>query len=202
MVIINTNNNIRIGVLALQGAFREHCRCIEKLGIQAVQIRLPEELKEVDGLIIPGGESTTMYKLMDKYCFKDALIEFNKLGKPIYGTCAGLIVLAKYVVKWCSYLGFIDIKVARNYYGRQVDSFEQSVELKFDKSKKFNAIFIRAPRILDKGPGVEILAAIEDNIILARENNILVSSFHPELQEDLRIHEYFLNMIEINKKEE
>jgi len=184
-----------IGVLALQGAFREHINLIKKCGANAVEIKFPDQLKEVEGLIIPGGESTTINKLMNKYNFKLYLDEFYKSGKAIYGTCAGLILIAKKVVNEDFGLGFIDVEVERNAYGRQLDSFEEYVTLEFDEKEKFKAIFIRAPRIISTGPGVDILSKIDDNVILARQKNVLVSTFHPELQEDARIHEYFLKMI-------
>ena len=187
---------IKIGVLALQGAFREHIYSIKKCGVDAVEIKFPDQLSEVDGLIIPGGESTTINKLLKKYNFKLYLDEFHKSGKAIYGTCAGLILIANKVENEDFGLGYIDIDVSRNFYGRQIDSFEEYVSLSFDEDKKFKAIFIRAPKILRVGLDVDILSKINDNIILARKANVLVSTFHPELQDDNRIHEYFLKMIE------
>ncbi len=188
-------SNINVGVLALQGAFREHINSIKTCGAKTVEIKFPGQLEEVDGLIIPGGESTTIGKLINKYNFKPYLDEFYRSGKAIYGTCAGLILVAKKVLNEDIGLGYIDIEAQRNSYGRQIDSFEEYVELGFDGKEKFKAIFIRAPRILKVGSGVDILSKINDNIILARQNNVLVSTFHPELQEDTRIHEYFLKMI-------
>ncbi len=192
----------------MQGAFREHIKSIKNAGADAKEIRLPEQLKEIGGLIIPGGESTTINRLLNKYNFKEYLDNFYKSKKPIFGTCAGMILLAKKVVNEDVGLGYIDITVERNSYGRQIESFEEYIELHFnnvgsnnDDLKKFRAIFIRAPRIVSIGPSVEILAEIKDNIILAKEKNILVSSFHPELQEDLSIHKYFLDMVG-NKQEE
>ena len=187
---------IKIGVLALQGAFREHIYSIKKCGADAVEIKFPDQLNEVDGLIIPGGESTTINKLLKKYSFNLHLDEFHRAGKAIYGTCAGLILIANKVEDEDFGLGYIDIDVSRNSYGRQIDSFEEYVSLTFDKDEKFKAIFIWAPKILRAGPDVDILSKIKDNIILARQDNVLASTFHPELQDDLRIHEYFLKMIE------
>lgn len=187
--------NIKIGVLALQGAFREHIKAFQKAGAEAVEIKFPGDINEIDGLVVPGGESTTISKLIDKYEFKKYLDEIYLSGKPMYGTCAGMILFAREVVNENFGLGYIDIAVERNSYGRQIDSFHEMIELSFDRSKKFEAIFIRAPRITSTGPEVDILAKINDNIILARQKNILVSSFHPELQDDLRIHDYFLNMV-------
>ena len=188
-------NFITVGVLALQGAFREHINSIKKCGENAIEIKFPQQLKNVDGLIIPGGESTTINKLIKKYNFKIYLDEFYKSGKAIYGTCAGLILIAKKVVNEDFGLGYIDVEVERNSYGRQIDSFEEYISLEFDREKKFKAIFIRAPRIRNAGPKVDILSKINNNIILARQKNVLVSTFHPELQDDTRIHEYFLKMI-------
>jgi|SRR5665647_1274676 len=187
---------IKIGVLALQGAFREHIYAIKKCGADAVEIKFPDQLMDVDALIIPGGESSTINKLIKKYNFNFYLDEFHKSGKVIYGTCAGLILIAKKVTNEDFGLGYIDIDVARNSYGRQIDSFEEYISLDFDKDEKFKAIFIRAPKILRAGPDVDILSKIKDNIILAKQDNVLVSTFHPELQDDMRIHKYFLKMIE------
>lgn len=195
MVIISKDNRIiNIGVLALQGAFREHINSIKKCGANALEIKFPQQLNEIDGLIIPGGESTTINKLMNKYNFKTHLDDFYKSGRAIYGTCAGLILIANKIINEDFGLNYIDIDVERNAYGRQIDSFEEYVTLSFDKTQKFKAVFIRAPKITRTGPGVDILSEINDNIILVRQNNVLASTFHPELQEDKRIHEYFLKM--------
>lgn len=195
MVIINKDNRIiNIGVLALQGAFREHINSIKRCDANAVEIKFPQQLNEIDGLIIPGGESTTINKLMNKYNFKTHLDDFYKSGRAIYGTCAGLILIANKIINEDFGLNYIDIDVERNAYGRQIDSFEEYVTLSFDKTQKFKAVFIRAPKITRTGPGVDILSEINDNIILVRQNNVLASTFHPELQEDKRIHEYFLKM--------
>lgn len=194
----NEKKNLRIGVLALQGAFREHIRALQKAGAEALEIKFPGSIDDVDGLIVPGGESTTISKLIKKYDFKKYLDEIYSSGKPMYGTCAGMILFAKKVLNEDFGLGYIDITVERNFYGRQIDSFHEMIELSFDRGKKFEAIFIRAPKITSIGPEVDILSKINDNVILARQKNILVSSFHPELQEDLRIHEYFLDMV-LNK---
>jgi len=190
--------NITIGVLALQGAFREHIKALQKTGIKAVEIKFPGNINDIDGLIVPGGESTTISKLIYKYDLKKYLDEIYLSGKPMYGTCAGMILFAREVLNENLGFNYIDIVVERNSYGRQIDSFHEMVELSFDRTKKFEAIFIRAPRIISIGPEVDILSKINDNIILARQKNILVSSFHPELQDDLRIHDYFLSMV-LNK---
>jgi 5'-phosphate synthase pdxT subunit len=204
--------NTVIGVLALQGAFREHIRAIKECGAAALEIKFPQQLESVDGLIIPGGESTTIYKLIEKYNFRPALEKFYKQKKPILGTCAGLILLAKEVTGDNFGLGYIDITVDRNAYGRQVDSFEQPVELKFDRDEmnnsifnegtepanrnnEFNAVFIRAPRIEKTGENVRILSSINSIPVFARQENILACAFHPELTDDLRIHQYFIDMV-------
>jgi 5'-phosphate synthase pdxT subunit len=204
--------NTVIGVLALQGAFREHIRAIKKCGAAAREIKFPQQLDSVDGLIIPGGESTTIYKLIEKYNFRSALEKFFMQKKPIFGTCAGLILLAKEVIGDNFGLGYIDITVDRNAYGRQVDSFEQPVELKFDWAEtnnsifnegtdpvngkdEFNAVFIRAPRIEKTGENVRILSSINSIPVFARQENILACAFHPELTDDLRIHQYFIDMV-------
>jgi len=190
--------DITIGVLALQGAFREHIKALQKTGINAVEIKFPGNINDIDGLIVPGGESTTISKLIYKYDLKKYLDEIYLSGKPMYGTCAGMILFAREILNENLGFNYIDIVVERNSYGRQIDSFHEMVELSFDRTKKFEAIFIRAPRIISIGPEVDILSKINDNIILARQKNILVSSFHPELQDDLRIHDYFLSMV-LNK---
>ncbi|MBN1299537.1 MAG: pyridoxal 5'-phosphate synthase glutaminase subunit PdxT [Actinobacteria bacterium] len=189
---------MQIGVLALQGAFREHLTAIEKCGHKAVQIKFADELNNIQGLIIPGGESTTMVKLIKKYEFRPALDRFFKSQKPIFGTCAGLILLASRVENLDYCLGYINIDVDRNAYGRQIDSFEQFVELNpayFPENESYKAVFIRAPRIIKAGAGVQVLSSIKGEAIMARQNNILVCSFHPELTDDLRIHRYFINMV-------
>ena len=194
--------DIKVGVLALQGAFREHIEAIKKCGAEAVEIKFPEQLNYVDGLIIPGGESTTIDKLLNKYRFKESLDNFFKMKKPIFGTCAGLILLAKKVNSRNFGLGYIDIVVNRNAYGRQIDSFEELVELKTEQNlngKKFHAVFIRAPKIKDIGANVKSLGVHNGNIVLARQENVLVCAFHPELTDDLRIHQYFIDMIKESK---
>jgi 5'-phosphate synthase pdxT subunit len=187
---------VKIGVLALQGAFREHIQSIRNCNVEAIEIKFPRQLQEIDGLIIPGGESTTISKLMKKYDFISYLDDFHKSGKAIFGTCAGLILIAKKVEGGDFSLGYIDLEVARNSYGRQIESFEEDITLEFDPYENFRAVFIRAPKILKAGTGVEILSKIKDNIILARQGNVLASTFHPELHYDTRIHKYFLKMID------
>jgi 5'-phosphate synthase pdxT subunit len=207
--VVRISSNIKIGVLALQGAFREHIEMVKKCGEEAEEIKLPEQLKKIDGVIIPGGESTTMEKLLLGYDFKEHLDKFRQYGKPIFGTCAGLILIAKRVNGEKFGLGYIDIDVERNAYGRQIDSFEEFINLDGEMiggsdlyKNKFKAVFIRAPKIEKIGKSVKVLARLNSNVIFAREGNILVSTFHPELTGDSRIHKYFIKIIELNKKKE
>lgn len=199
------DRNITVGVLALQGAFREHIIAMRRCGVFAEEVKFPKDIIDKDGLIIPGGESTTMVGLLEKYGFKHYLDKFYKSKKPIFGTCAGLILLARRVKKEKIGLGYIDIEVERNAYGRQIDSFEHYIDLNLDQNlngEKFKAIFIRAPKITKVGKGVRVLGEIDGNVVLARQDNILVCSFHPELEEDMRVHEYFLDMIRKYKNKE
>ena len=187
---------MKIGVLALQGAFREHIRILRALGAEAVEIRLPAELDEADGLVIPGGESTTMRKLMADFGLVGPLREFAASGKPLFGTCAGLIVMADRVGgRRQELLNLIDIDVERNAYGRQIDSREADIFGEALGPEPFHAVFIRAPQILGIGPGVEPLAHYRGQVVLARQKNILVATFHPELTDDSRIHGLFLRML-------
>jgi 5'-phosphate synthase pdxT subunit len=190
---------MKIGVLALQGAFIEHEAVLKRLGVEPVEVRLPKDLEGVDGVIIPGGESTTIGKLAVQYNLIDPLRELAQAGKPMWGTCAGLIFMARDVGRNQPLLGLMDVTVQRNAFGRQVDSFEASLDIKgVDGDKLFHAIFIRAPLIEAVGQGVEVLARVdkdnEDVIVAARQGNLLVTSFHPELSNDDRFHRYFLKM--------
>lgn len=186
---------VKIGVLALQGAVREHIKAVENCGAEAVEIKHKEELKDVDGLILPGGESTTMRRLIDKYDFMDALKEFANEGKPMFGTCAGLILLAKNLVGYDQpHIGVMDVKVERNSFGRQRESFEADLNIK-DVAECYPAVFIRAPHIVDVGENVEILCKHDDRIVVAREGQFLGCSFHPELTEDYRFTSYFVDMV-------
>lgn len=189
-----------IGVSGIQGDFREHKWMIEKLGYQTHIVRTPEDLEKIDALIIPGGESTTMIRIMKRVGLFDVLKQKITNGFPVYGTCAGLIVLAKEIENYSQEsLGVIDIKVMRNAYGRQVDSFDDLIQIKgFDKP--FKAIFIRAPRVDEWGPEVEVLATYNNHPVMLRQENVLVTSFHPELTNDTRVHEYFLNLVKYYKK--
>ncbi len=175
----------RIGVLALQGNFREHVQLLRGLGAEVVEVRKPEQLDGLDGLVIPGGESTTITRLMRLYGIDEALRRFER---PIFGTCAGMIVLDR------EHLGLVDVVVRRNAYGRQVASFETDLELVGD-SEPLRGVFIRAPWIEEAGDDVEVLAEHDGRPVLAREGRILVASFHPELTGDTRVHEMFLKMV-------
>ena len=191
------NNKKRIGVLALQGAFVEHITSLKKLKVEALAIRSAQDLMSLDGLIIPGGESTTIGRLMVHYGFVEALRELSQNGFPIFGTCAGMILLAKSVLALdVETIGAMDIKVRRNVFGRQVDSFEASLSVSALGEAPFPAVFIRAPIIVQAEAGVEILARLPDGTpVAARQRNLLVSAFHPELTSDLRFHAYFVDIV-------
>lgn len=187
----------RIGVLALQGAVREHLQAIEACGAEAVPVKNPAELLDLDALVLPGGESTTMRRLIDRYRFMDPLRDFAETGKPMFGTCAGLILLAGEVAGYEEpHLGVMDVKVERNSFGRQIDSFEADLEIK-GLDAPFNAVFIRAPHIISAGPDTEVLCEYDGKIVMARNAQFLGCSFHPELTLDHRITEYFINMISV-----
>jgi 5'-phosphate synthase pdxT subunit len=175
---------MKIGVLALQGAFREHAHRLRELGVDVVEVRLPEQLEGLDGLVIPGGETTTMTRLMRLYGLDDAIRAFEG---AILGTCAGMIVLDS------AHLALTDIEVDRNAYGRQVASFEADLELGGD-ARPLRGVFIRAPRVRDLGSEVEVLAELDGEPVLLRDGRILVASFHPELTDDTRVHELFLEL--------
>ncbi len=192
-------NNTTIGVLALQGAVREHLEMIERCGARGVGIKRPSGLNGVNGLIIPGGESTTIGKLIDEYGFVPELIRLGRSGTPVYGTCAGLIILSQRVKgRHGSVLGLADVTVERNAFGRQVDSFERDILVRgiAEEDRPFRAVFIRAPVIEEAGPGVEVMASLEEGVVMAREGTFLLGAFHPELTNDDRIHRYFLEMVE------
>lgn len=190
---------LTIGVLGLQGAVREHIQSIEACGAEGKIIKRVEELESVDGLIIPGGESTTMRRLMDTYQFIDPIKAFAAQGKPIFGTCAGLIMLAKHIEDRAdAHLGLLNVSVARNSFGRQVDSFEADLEVK-GLDAPFTGVFIRAPHIISADESVEIMAEYDGRIVMAKENNILGCSFHPELTDDHRLTQLFVDMVKSYK---
>jgi len=186
-----------IGVLALQGAFREHCAAVRRLGHEAVEVRNPADLESVDGLIIPGGESTTMDKLLDWTHLREPLAERLEQGMPAFGTCAGLIVLAQSAVDGLPEqrpLGAIDIVAQRNGFGRQVHSFEAPVHL-VGEDEDMPGVFIRAPRIVDTGDGVEVIATMGEEPVAAASGTIMVATFHPELTGDDRLHRRFCERV-------
>jgi len=197
----STNAKIRIGVLALQGDFALHARALEKCGVEAVEVRKPLELDEVDGLVMPGGESTTLLKLMEAWDFVPALEKFHSAGKPIFGTCAGLIILAREVESPRQFsLGLIDVTVERNAYGRQRESFEAQGTAKLDgQAIPLEMFFIRAPRIRRVGPGVEVLAEHGGEPVMARQDRVLVATFHPELTDETKVHRYFCDLVESSR---
>src|SRR6185503_1441077 len=174
-----------IGVLAVQGNFREHASMLRALGADVVEVRLPEQLEGLDGLVIPGGESTAITRLMRLYGLEEAIRQF---AAPVFGTCAGMILLDR------AHLGLVDVDVERNGYGRQVASFEADLALAGD-AEPLRGVFIRAPRVTDAGPEVEVLASHDGSPVLLREGRFLVASFHPELTGDTRVHERFLELV-------
>lgn len=185
---------LRVGVLALQGAVAEHIRLIEQVGAEGVQIKRKEQLAEIDGLIIPGGESTTIGRLLRRFDLAPALKQFSIEKKPIFGTCAGMIIMAKHIDGEESHLGLMDIHVVRNAFGRQQESFEALLHVE-GLDRQAQAVFIRAPLISSLGADVQVLAQHQGQIVAARQGHLLAVSFHPELTEDTGMHEYFLNMI-------
>ena len=176
---------MKIGVLAVQGNVREHAAMLRRLGAEVVEVRKPEQLDGLDGLVVPGGESTTFMRLMRLYGLDEALRSF---AAPVLGTCAGMIVLDR------EHLGLIDLEVDRNAYGRQVASFEADLQLAGEE-QPLRGVFIRAPRVRDHGTEVEVLAAHDGEPVLLRQGRFLVASFHPELTEDTRVHELFLEQV-------
>lgn len=176
---------LRIGVLALQGNFREHAAVLERLGANVVEVRKPDQLDGLDGLVVPGGESTAMRRLMRIYGLEEPLGSFPG---PLFGTCAGMILFDR------RHLDLMDVEVERNAYGRQVASFEEDVELDGEE-KPLRGVFIRAPRLEEAGPDVEVLGRLRGEPVLVRQGRVLAASFHPELTDDTRVHERFLAMV-------
>ncbi|GAA5346748.1 pyridoxal 5'-phosphate synthase glutaminase subunit PdxT [Planifilum fimeticola] len=186
---------MKIGVLALQGAVREHLRMLERAGAEAAAVKRPEQLADLDGLVIPGGESTTIGKLMHQYGLFDPIREMAASGKPLFGTCAGLILLAKRIEgAESTHLALMDITVRRNAFGRQRESFEADLPVA-GVADDFRAVFIRAPYITEAGPGVDVLSRIDDKIVAVRQGHLLASAFHPELTDDVRMHAFFVEMV-------
>jgi 5'-phosphate synthase pdxT subunit len=186
---------MRIGVLGLQGAVREHLKTFQRCGVDAVAVKSVDELELVNGLVIPGGESTTIRRLLDTSELVAPLIKFSQARRPIFGTCAGLILLAKTLVSGESHnLGLMNIAVARNSFGRQVDSFETDLEIA-GLNTPFPAVFIRAPHIVEAGEGVEVLSRWQDRMVMVRQGHLLGCSFHPELTDDDRISRLFIEMV-------
>lgn len=193
---------MKVGVLALQGDFREHLNMLRECGVQAVEVRKPEQLAGLDGLVIPGGESTAIGKLMDAFGFLPAVRRRVNEGMGIFGTCAGLVMLAREIVGGTDLegrpqplLGLMDMVAHRNAFGRQRESFEADIAVPVLGPAPVRAVFIRAPYIVSVGPGVEVLAKFAGKIVLARQGRFLACAFHPELTDDLRLHRYFLERV-------
>lgn len=186
---------VKIGVLGLQGAVREHVKSVEASGAEAVVVKRIEQLEEIDGLILPGGESTTMRRLIDKYAFMEPLRTFAKSGKPMFGTCAGMILLAKTLIGYDeAHIGAMDITVERNAFGRQKDSFEAALSIK-GVGQDFVGVFIRAPYVVNVADDVEVLSTHGDRMVAVRQGPFLAASFHPELTDDHRVTAYFVEMV-------
>jgi 5'-phosphate synthase pdxT subunit len=189
----------RVGVLALQGDVREHLRILTDLGVEAVRVRRPEELARVDGLVLPGGESTTIAKLAAAFDLLDPLRAAVKDGLPVYGSCAGMVLLADRIldgIEGQETIGGLDVVVRRNAFGRQVDSFEADLEHAFaDPARPFHAVFIRAPWVESVGAGVTVLATASGHPVAVRQGSLLATSFHPELTHDDRVHRTFLDLL-------
>ena len=187
-----------IGVLSLQGSFSEHIQSVQRAGAAATEIRLPSEIADVDGLIIPGGESTTILKLIDEYGLREPLREAIAAGLPVLGTCAGVICLANRISSHVMKpLSVLDISVSRNSFGRQVDSFEEDLHIESLSGPAFRGVFIRAPVIESCGDGVRVLARLADGTMVAcQRGHVLATCFHPEFVDDVRVHEQFLSLVE------
>jgi 5'-phosphate synthase pdxT subunit len=189
---------VKVGVLALQGAFAAHARCLRALDAEPVEVRTPQQLAEVDALVLPGGESTTMSMLLESAGLFEPLAERLSAGFPTLGTCAGMILLGSEILdgrpdQRC--FGAVDISVRRNAFGRQIDSFEADLPLADHPGEPFRAVFIRAPFVERAGPEVDVLATVDGHPVLCRQGPVLVAAFHPELSDDLRLHDHFLREI-------
>lgn len=199
---MGADTDIVIGVLALQGDVREHIEAVKNAGADAVPVKTREEIERVDGLIIPGGESTTVGKLLDRFGLMDAVRRMPEECKPIFGTCTGMILLAKEIensAREQPRLGLMDVTVRRNAFGRQVDSFEEDIPVR-GIDGPVRAVFIRAPYVTDVRPGVEVLAEYQGHPVLVREGHLLAAAFHPELTDDARVHALFIKMVQEAKK--
>jgi 5'-phosphate synthase pdxT subunit len=187
---------MRIGVLALQGDFAEHVAALRSIGVEPVEVRLPHQLDTLDGLIIPGGESTTIRRLIDRWGLRQPILDLAAEGKPVFGTCAGMIVIARDIEGGePPALPLLDVSVRRNAFGRQLDSFETELDVPLLGSQPVHAVFIRAPVIEDVGPGVDVIARLDDGRIVAvRERNIIATAFHPELAGETRFHRLLATM--------
>ncbi len=195
-----SSSTLCIGVLALQGAFKEHCKHIEKLGHLALEVRSSKQLNQIDGLIIPGGESTTMGKLLNDFDMMKPLKCKIRNGLPVWGTCAGLILLAKNIHEDPTvHLGNMDITAVRNTYGRQLGSFKTRLSIS-NAVNDYPAVFIRAPKIINPTDTVEVLSTLDGDIVSAKQENIFVTAFHPELTEDSRVHAYFIDKFVTGKQ--
>ena len=192
--------NMQVGVLALQGAFAAHSDCLRSIGVESVEVRNPQELSNVDALLMPGGESSTMSQLLESSGLFDPIATRVAEGMPIFGTCAGMILLASEILDGRSdqrSFSAIDISVRRNAFGRQVDSFEATISTDVGD---FQGVFIRAPRIERVGADVQVLGSIGDEPVLVRQGNVLAASFHPELSGDARLHQYFVSISSTQRK--
>ncbi|RNC28964.1 MAG: Pyridoxal 5'-phosphate synthase subunit PdxT [Candidatus Dichloromethanomonas elyunquensis] len=191
----------KIGVLAIQGAFREHRNTLEKLGVEVQEVRSRENLEGIQGLIIPGGESTAIGKQLEMNDFGETIVKMANEGVPVFGTCAGMILLSKRIDQSNQYsLGLMDTYVKRNAFGRQIASFEADIPIKGWEGKDLRAVFIRAPYVLEAGPQVKVLSEYSGKIIFVRQENLLASAFHPELTDDLRVHQFFLDIVDQYQK--
>jgi pyridoxal 5'-phosphate synthase pdxT subunit len=192
-----------VAVLALQGAFREHVRALRELGVDAFEARQPADIERADGLVIPGGESSTMSKLLVAYGLEGPIRDLYERGGALFGTCAGMILLARSAVDGLPdqrYLGLIDLEVRRNAFGRQVHSFEGRVELTGDP-EPMTGVFIRAPQVERVGPGVEVLASLDGQPVAAAQGRVMVTAFHPELTDDRRLHRRFAGLLDRTREE-
>ena len=194
---MTTQRTPRIGVLAVQGAVREHMAAIREIGAEPVEVRLPRDLVDLDALILPGGESTTMRRLIDAYGLREPITALARAGAPLLGTCAGMILLADRLTDGeAPYFGLLDLQVRRNGYGRQLDSFEADLDAPSLGAEPLHGVFIRAPLVTDVGPGAEVLARDPDgNPVAVRQGRVLATAFHPELTGDRRLHRLLLEMV-------